>query len=181
MGATSFLCWISCPSPCLNIQSNLDYSKCQGPHESFRIIGSSNDRKQEFSDIFGKARTFHRTSLFCQSSHPPSTRVFREVINIIRTSVKALKKMSFLEVVVSSSRMLCRSKNAEKKENPIFIDIYCMYIHVTTSIGAMKITVKCRLTNHLLAKYCLLLNRPNVIRSPFQLAHSVGPSTAHHG
>ena len=50
-------------------QSNLDYSKCQGPHESFRIIGSSNDRKQEFSDIFGKARTFHRTSLFCQSSH----------------------------------------------------------------------------------------------------------------
>ena len=52
-----------------HIQSNLDYSKCQGPHESFRIIGSSNDRKQEFSDIFGKARTFHRTALFCQSSH----------------------------------------------------------------------------------------------------------------
>ena len=50
------------------IQSNLDYSKCKGPHESFRIIGSSNDRKREFSDIFGKARTFHRTSLFCQSS-----------------------------------------------------------------------------------------------------------------
>ena len=49
------------------IQSNLDYSKCQGPHESFGIIGSSNDRKREFSDIFGKARTFHRTSLFCQS------------------------------------------------------------------------------------------------------------------
>ena len=44
-----------------------------------------------------------------------------------------------------------------------------------------KITVKCRLTNHLLTKYCLLFNRPNVIRSPFQLAHSVGPSTAHHG
>ena len=40
----------------INIQSNLDYSKCQGPHESFRIIGSSNDRKREFSDIFGKAR-----------------------------------------------------------------------------------------------------------------------------
>ena len=37
------------------IQSNLDYSKCQGPQESFRIIGSSNDRKQEFSDLFGKA------------------------------------------------------------------------------------------------------------------------------
>ena len=36
------------------IQSNLNYSKCQGPQESFRIIGSSNDRKREFSDIFGK-------------------------------------------------------------------------------------------------------------------------------
>ena len=41
-----------------------------------------------------------------------STRVFREVIG---TSVKALKKMSFLEVVASSSLMLCRSKNLEKK------------------------------------------------------------------
>ena len=38
------------------LQSNLDYSKYQGPQESFRIIGSSNDRKQEFSDIFVKAR-----------------------------------------------------------------------------------------------------------------------------
>ena len=38
------------------IQSNLDYSKCQRPQESFRIIGSSNDRNQEFSDIFGKTR-----------------------------------------------------------------------------------------------------------------------------
>ena len=88
--------------------------------------------------------------------------------------------MSFLEVVVSSSLVLCRSKNAEKKENPIFIDIYYMYIHVTTSITTMKITVKCRLTNHLLTKYCLPLNRPNAIRSPFQVAHIVGPSTAHH-
>ena len=88
--------------------------------------------------------------------------------------------MSYLEVVVSSSLVLGRSKNAEKKENPIFIDIYYMYIHVTTSIATMKITVKCRLTNHLLTKYCLLLNRPNVIRSPFQLAHSVQPSTALH-
>ena len=26
-----------------NLQSNLDYSKCQGPQESFRIIGSWND------------------------------------------------------------------------------------------------------------------------------------------
>ena len=39
-----------------NIQSNLDYSKCQGSQESFRIIGSSNDRNQEFSDIFGKGK-----------------------------------------------------------------------------------------------------------------------------
>ena len=87
--------------------------------------------------------------------------------------------MSFLEVVVSSSLMLCRSKNAEKKENPIFIDIYYMYIHVTTSITTMKIKVKCKLTNHFLTKYCLLFNSPNVIRSQFQLAHSVGPSTSH--
>ena len=36
-------------------QSNLDYSKCQGPQKSFRIMGSSNDRNREFSDIFGKA------------------------------------------------------------------------------------------------------------------------------
>ena len=49
------------------LQSNLDYSKRKGPQESFRIIGSSNDRKREFSDIFGKTWTFHRTSLFCQS------------------------------------------------------------------------------------------------------------------
>ena len=39
----------------IDIQSNLDYSKCQGPQESFRIIGSSNDRNREFLDIFGKA------------------------------------------------------------------------------------------------------------------------------
>ena len=68
--------------------------------------------------------------------------------------------MSFLEVVVSSPLMLCRLKNAEKKENPIFIDIYYMYIHVITSITTMKTKVKCKLTNHLLTKYCLLLNRP---------------------
>ena len=39
-----------------------------------------------------------------------STHVFREVIG---TSAKALKKMSSLVVVASSSLMLCRSKNAE--------------------------------------------------------------------
>ena len=39
-----------------------------------------------------------------------STHVFRDVIG---TSAKALKKMSSLEVVASSSLMLCRSKNAE--------------------------------------------------------------------
>ena len=71
-----------------------------------------------------------------------STCVFREVIG---TSVKALKKMSFLEVVASSSRMLCRSKNTEKKIRAF--DIH--YIHVTTSITTMKIKVKCELTNHI--------------------------------
>ena len=39
-----------------------------------------------------------------------STHVFREVIG---TSAKALKKMSSLEVVASSSLLLCRSKNSE--------------------------------------------------------------------
>ena len=41
-----------------------------------------------------------------------STCIFREVIG---TSVKALKKMSSLEIVASSSFILCRSMNAEKK------------------------------------------------------------------
>ena len=49
-----------------------------------------------------------------------STHDFREVIG---TSVKALKKMSSLEVVASSFLMLCRSKNAENLK----IDIH--YIH----------------------------------------------------
>ena len=92
-----------------NLQSNLDYSKCQGPQESFRIIGSSNDQKWEFSDIFGKARMLSKKVIvlpeFATSAH-----AFREVIG---TYAKALKKMSSLEVVASSSLMLCRSKNAE--------------------------------------------------------------------
>ena len=87
------------------LQSNLDYSKCQGPQESFRIIGSSNDRNQEFWDIFGKAR------MLFLPEFATATRVFSEVIG---TSVKALKKMSSFEVVASSSLTLCRSKNAEK-------------------------------------------------------------------
>ena len=95
--------------PLKQLQSNLHYSKCQGPQESFRIIGSSNDRKREFSDIFGKARMLSKNVIvlpeFATSSH-----VFCEVI---RTSAKALKKMSSLEVAASSSLMLCRSKNAE--------------------------------------------------------------------
>ena len=151
----------------IQIQSNLDYSKCQGPQESFRIIGSSNDRKREFSDIFGTARTFHRTSLFCQSSQ------LQLVFSVIGTSVKALKKMNFLEVMVSLSLMLCRCKIAEKKENrSLLTSTTCIYMK------QLKIKVKCKLTNHILTKYCLLFNRPNVIRSPFQLANSVGPSTA---
>ena len=86
-----------------------------------------------------KLGCFHRM-LFATS-----TCVFREVIG---TSVKALKKMSSLEVVASSSLMLCRSKNAEKKIRAyIFIDIH--YIHVTALITTMKIKVKCKLTNHI--------------------------------
>ena len=91
------------------IQSNLDYSKCQGPQESFRIIGSSNDRKREFSDIFGKTRMLSK-NVIVLPEFATSTHDFREVI---RTSVKALKKISSLEVVASSFLMLCRSKNAE--------------------------------------------------------------------
>ena len=95
-----------------NIQSNLDYSKCQGPQESFRIIGSWNDRNWEFRILSGKQGCFHRTSLFCQCLQC----VFREVIG---TSVNALTKMSY-----SSSLMLCRSKNAERKRKAyIFIDM----------------------------------------------------------
>ena len=89
------------------VQSNLVYSKCQGPQESFRIIGSSNDQNREFSDIFRKTRMLSYMPEFAIS-----TRVFSKEIG---TSVKALKKMSSLGVVASSSLMLCRSKYAEKK------------------------------------------------------------------
>ena len=81
------------------------------------IIRSTRDRRNPFELsvvrmieigsfwIFSeKLGCFHRTSLFCQSLH------FQLV-----TSVKVLKKMSSLEA--SSSLMLCRSKNAEKKRN----------------------------------------------------------------
>ena len=93
-----------------------------------------------FSEKLG---CFHRTSF------ATSTRVFREVI---KTAVKALKKMSSLEVVASSSLMLFRSKNAEKKRKSellihLYIDIH--YIHVPTSITTMKMKVKCKLTNHI--------------------------------
>ena len=93
----------------MDIQSNLDYSKYQGPQESFRIIGSSNDKKREFSDIFGKARMLSK-NVIVLPEFATSTHVFREVI---RTSAKVLKIKSSLEVVASSPLMLCRSKNAE--------------------------------------------------------------------
>ena len=94
----------------LHIQSNLDYSKCQGLQESFRIIGSSNDRKREFSDIFAKARMLSK-NVIVLPEFATSIHIFREVIG---TPAKALKKMSSLEVVASSSLMpCCRSKNAE--------------------------------------------------------------------
>ena len=39
------------------VQSNLDYSKCQGPPEFLRIIGSSNFRNRHFSEMFGSFRS----------------------------------------------------------------------------------------------------------------------------
>ena len=39
------------------IQSNLDYSKCQGPPYFLRIIGSSNFRNRYFSEMFGSFRS----------------------------------------------------------------------------------------------------------------------------
>ena len=92
------------------IQSNVDYSKCQGPQDSFRIIGSSNDRKREFQML--------SKNVIVLPEFATSTHVFREVIG---TSAKALKKMSSLEVVASLSLMLCRSKNVEIKRK---YDIY---------------------------------------------------------
>ena len=77
-----------------------------GTAESFRIIGSSNDQNREFSDIFGKLGCFHRTSLFTSL-----TGVFREAI---KTSVKALKKMSSLEGV--PHRLLCFAGKKRKSE-----------------------------------------------------------------
>ena len=93
----------------LRLQSNLYYSNCQGLQESFRIIGSSNDRKREFLDILGKARMLSK-NVIVLPEFATSTHFFCEVIGI---SAKALKKMSSLEVVASSSLMPCRSKTAE--------------------------------------------------------------------
>ena len=80
-----------------------------------------------FSEKLG---CFHRTSFFC---------LILQLHEVLRTFVKALKKMSSLEVVASSSLMLCRSKNAEKNIRAyIFIGIH--YIHVKKiSITTMKI------------------------------------------
>ena len=36
----------------VHIQSNLDYSKCQGPPDFLRIIDSSNFRNRYFSEMF---------------------------------------------------------------------------------------------------------------------------------
>ena len=62
--------------------------------ESFRIISSSNDRNQKFSDIFGKAQMLSQKVIVLPESLT-STPVFREVIG---TSVKALKKISCIVV-----------------------------------------------------------------------------------
>ena len=39
------------------VQSNLDYSKCQGPPDFLRIIDSSNLRNRYFSEMFGSFRS----------------------------------------------------------------------------------------------------------------------------
>ena len=70
-----------------------------------------------FSEKLG---CFHRHQCFARVCNFNSH--FHEVIE---KSVKALKKMSSLEIVALSSLMLCRSKNAEKK----FISIDIHYIH----------------------------------------------------
>ena len=59
-----------------------------------------------FRIFLEKLGCFHRTSLFYQSL---------QLQLMYGTSAKALKKMSSLEIVASSSLMLCRSKNAENK------------------------------------------------------------------
>ena len=41
----------------LHVQSNLDYSKCQGPPDFLRIIDSSNLRNRYFSEMFGSFRS----------------------------------------------------------------------------------------------------------------------------
>ena len=67
-------------------------------------------------------RSFRIFGCFHRTSFATSTCVFREVI---KTSVKALKKMSSLELVASTSLMLCRSKNAEKKrKSELLIHLY---------------------------------------------------------
>ena len=53
-------------------------------------MGSSNDQKREFSDIFGQARMLSK-NIIVMLEFATSTHVFREVIG---TSAKALKKMS---------------------------------------------------------------------------------------
>ena len=43
------------------VQSNLDYSKCQGPPDFLRIIGCSNFRNRYFSEMFGSFRSVFLT------------------------------------------------------------------------------------------------------------------------
>ena len=43
--------------PLFTVQLNLDYSKCQGPPDFLRIIGSSNFQNRYFSKMFGSFRS----------------------------------------------------------------------------------------------------------------------------
>ena len=47
---------MSMSTTCHEVQSNLDYSKCQGPPDFLRIIGSSNFQNRYFSEMFGSFR-----------------------------------------------------------------------------------------------------------------------------
>ena len=60
---------------------------------------------------------------------------------------QSIKENELLEDVASSSLMLCRSKNAEKKIRSLLQS--AISVHVLTSITTMKIKVKCKLTNHI--------------------------------
>ena len=129
------------------LQSNLDYSKCQGPQESFRIIRS-------FRIFSEKLECFHRTSLFCQK-FANSTRVYREVTWNISQRFKENELLGGCGLIVSYA---CRSKNAEKKIRAyIFISI-----DNNNENKGLNVNRRSIFTDGILSPFY----RPTVIRSP---------------